>query len=129
MFSRQWESARDEARDLDKYAPNWDGADADPVALGLVQVALKLFRRLETDGFPAPDLVYPAADGSVYVEWHHAGGFVQMVNLRPGRISLVMMRPHGTIDPQSSETPADVSLEEGDAACADGDSFEFALAA
>ncbi len=129
MFSRQWEAARDEARDLDKYAPNWDGADADPVPLALIQDTLGLFRHLETLAFPAPDLIYPAADGSVYVEWHHAGGFVQMVNIRPGRTSAILMRPDGTIDTPPSEAPSDAALALGGSPCADGDAFEFALAA
>lgn len=129
MFSRQWEAARDEARDLDKYAPNWDGADADPVPLELIQDTLGFFRCLEERAFPAPDLVYPAADGTVFVEWHHSGGYVQTANIRPGRISLVMMGPDGNIIPMPPDVPADAATPSGMTASADGDAFEFALAA
>lgn len=129
MFSRQWEAARDEARDLDKYAPNWDGADADPVPLKLIQDTLRFFSHLEDRAFPAPDSVYPAADGTVFVEWHHPGGFVQTANIRLGRVSVVMMGPDGNIIPPPSDVPADTNGPRGGAAPADGDAFEFALAA
>lgn len=130
MFSRQWEAARDEVRDLDKYEPNWDGADADPVPLDLIQTALKFFDALEQQLIVAPDMVYPSADGSVFAEWHYASGHVQSVNIRHNRISIVVMDPDGRI----------VSIPSGssdrDAACisdvnstGENDAFEFALAA
>lgn len=129
MFSRRWEAARDEARDLDKYGPNWDGADADPVPLELIQDALEFFRNLEARGFQAPDNIYPAADGSICFEWHHEGGFVHLANIRgSGRMSLVTMMPDGTIRPQPD--PASDQPEPRDGpTCADGDAFEFSLAA
>jgi hypothetical protein len=129
MFSRQWEAARDEARDLDKYRPNWDGADADPVPLELIHESIEIFRSLEAKGFPAPDNIYPAADGSVCFEWHHEGGFAHLVNLRrSGRMSVVTMMPDGTIRPPS-ELPSDQPEPKDGPTVADGDAFEFSLAA
>jgi len=107
MFSHCWEDARDEARDLDKFAPNWDGADADSVPLNLIRETLTFFQRLEDATFPPPDSVYPAADGTVFVEWHHSDGTVRMANVQPGRIATVTMGPDGSILPQESETRTD----------------------
>jgi hypothetical protein len=129
MFSRQWEAARDEARDLDKYPPDWDGAGADPVPLPLIREVLRLFRDLENQRFTAPDLVYPLADGSVMAEWHHPGGVVQAVNVRgPGRVHVVTVGADGgRLDGPAGEGP-DPAVPH-DPPPADGDAFEFSLAA
>lgn len=128
MFSRQWEAARDEARDLDKYAPNWDGEGADPVALELIQETLRLFRLLEGRAFPAPDMVYPAADGTVFVEWHHPGGGVDTANITPDRIHVVAVGADGKILALPSDT-AQATNPQCDTAPVDGDAFEFTIAA
>ena len=131
LFFREWESAYDETRDLDKYMPNWDGANADPVPLKLIQSTLLFFRHLEERLIPAPKSVYPVADGSVIAEWHHPGGCVQIANIMSGRISIVMMDSNGKIIPQPSETQlhAGTSDPQCGESLADGDAFEFTLAA
>ncbi len=131
LFFREWESAYDETRDLDKYMSNWDGADADPVPLKLIQYTLLFFRHLEERNVPAPDSVYPVADGTVIAEWHHPGGCVQIANIMSGRISVVMMDPNGKIVPQPSEAqvPAGTIDPQCGDSLADGDAFEFTLAA
>lgn len=131
LFFREWESAYDETRDLDKYMPNWDGANADPVPLKLIQATLLFFRHLEERLFPAPDSVYPVADGTVVAEWHHPGGSVQIANIMSGRISVVMMAPDGEIilPPSDTQVPAGTADPQCGESLADGDAFEFTLSA
>lgn len=128
-LSRQWEAACDEASDLDKYNPDWDGAGADAVPLIVIRRTLDLFRRFELLAFPAPDSVYPAADGTVFVEWHHPNGVSQLLNIRLNGISVVMMGPDGKIIPPPP-TDGSLDLSSCDVALqSDGDAFEFVLAA
>lgn len=87
----QWESARDEARDLDKYGSNWDGEGADAVSLDLINTTLRWFRGLEDRGHPAPVSIYPLADGTPMIEWHHPGGSTESANIRVGnRVEIVL---------------------------------------
>lgn len=91
----QWEVAYDEARDLDKFQPNWDSEGADPVPLSLICATLQLFSTLEAQGFPAPASVYPLADGTVMLEWHYSHGAVESANIRPnGRMEIVRREPN-----------------------------------
>ena len=135
LLAAQWETANDEARDLDKFQANWDGEGADSVSLSLIATTLRLLGALEAQGFPAPACVYPLADGTVMAEWHHVHGAVESANIRSGgRIEIVRREP-GAKPTFRAMSLADLDNEEGgevtlgNANPCLNDGFSFSLAA
>jgi len=129
LFADHWEAARAEVRDLDRCEANWDGEGADPVPLKLIQATLRYLEECEQLRFLAPDTVYAAADGTVFVEWHYPDGFVQVVNLCLNRILVITMDPDGKIIPVPTDNISDVITSNEMIVDIDRDRFEFTLAA
>ena len=114
----QWEAAFDEARDLDKYQPNWDGEGADAVPSVLILQTRQWLRALQSLGSSAPACVYPLADGTVMAEWHYGSGAGDSANIRGGgRVEIVSREPgakptfivHSILDLIESEEADDIS--------------------
>ena len=114
----QWEAALDEARDLDKYQPDWDGEGADAVPSVMILQTRQWLRALQSRGDSAPACVYPLADGTVMVEWHYGSGAGDSANIRGGwRVEIVSREPgakptftvHSILDIIESEEADDIS--------------------
>jgi hypothetical protein len=108
--SRNWDDVRIELRNLEKYVANWDGEGADAVAADSIRRAMVISRELETAKFPTPDMVYPSADGTIFVEWRYSDGFVEMLNICPNRNHVVSMDSQGKIV-NSSRLPTQFSAD------------------
>jgi hypothetical protein len=92
--ARDWRAARLEAFGLGDFKENWDGEGALPVSKALILSAINFFKTLERDGCPAPDSVYPLANGSVMAEWHYSDQTVVSAEIRSsGRAEVLVWHP------------------------------------
>jgi hypothetical protein len=123
----EWALAYQAAKELDQYTRNWDGEGASPVPREYIQATLAFFERLEGQGYTPPDYLYPAADGTLMMEWHHTSGTRDLISIDSRGFHLIAMDSAGNILtlPAGKSSIGFVGLKER----ADEDSPEYSLAA
>lgn len=93
QFSRQpqqspWLARIDgRIKELRSLQQGWDGYDAPPISPAVLAFAQSVLQSVMTPQCPPPSLV-PTHGGGVQLEWHVAGGDVELMIYRPAEASL-----------------------------------------
>jgi hypothetical protein len=74
-------------KELRSLPRGWDGYDASPISTAVLAFARSVLQSIMTPQCPPPSLV-PTHGGGLQLEWHVAGGDVELMIYRPADASL-----------------------------------------
>jgi len=76
-----WEKARLQVQMISRLPADWDGDGAARIPISLASSALRLLGELRAQGYPAPNDVYPLAEGTIVLEWQLANDVIYRIEV------------------------------------------------